>query len=70
MNGTINRDQSIDEVNIYIQPPKFLIKKYQEEYKKKLQPGQQLPQLEIQIKPNHLTIGIKGNPPFLNVMNK
>lgn len=34
--------------------------------KKQLQPGQTLPTLEIKIEPNDLTVGIKGNPPFLS----
>ena len=59
-------DQTLDEVNIYIKPPKILIKKYQDEYKKQLKPGEKLPELDIKIAPTHLSIGIKGNPPFLN----
>ncbi|KAL4465993.1 hypothetical protein ABPG74_004230 [Tetrahymena malaccensis] len=59
-------DQTIDDVNIYIQPPKFVLKKYESEVRKQLQPGQQMPKLEIAIEPRHLKIGIKGNPPFIN----
>ncbi|KAL4494138.1 hypothetical protein ABPG72_016094 [Tetrahymena utriculariae] len=59
-------DQTIDDVNIYIQPPKFVLKKYENEVRKQLQPGQPMPKLEIIIEPRHLKIGIKGNPPFIN----
>ena len=34
--------------------------------KAQLQPGEKLPQFEIKITATHLTVGIKGNPPFLN----
>ncbi len=60
-------DQTLDDVNIYIKPPRILIKKYQHEFVKSLKPGEKLPTLEVKIAPTHLTIGIKGNPPFLNV---
>jgi hypothetical protein len=53
-------------VNIYINPPKFVIPKYKDEFKKSLQPGEKLPELEIKITSTHLKIGIKGNPPFLD----
>ena len=33
--------------------------------KKQLQPGQTLPELQVKIEVNKLTVGIKGNPPFL-----
>jgi hypothetical protein len=64
------REQTIDEVSIYIKPPEFMLPEHQSELKKKLQPGQELPKFEILIKPNHLAVGIKGNPPFLNVITQ
>ena len=33
--------------------------------KKQLQPGQTLPELQVKIESDKLTVGIKGNPPFL-----
>ena len=59
-------DQTLDEVNVYFKPPKILIKKYEEIYKRHLKPGQSLPELEIKITTSHLTVGIKGNQPFLD----
>ncbi|KRX07339.1 HSP20-like chaperone [Pseudocohnilembus persalinus] len=59
-------DQTLDDVNIYIDPPKCVLKKYEDEVRKQLKPGQQLPKLDIKIQPNHISIGIKGNPPFIN----
>ena len=43
-------DQSLDEVNIYIHPPK----------------GIKGSMLSIIIESQHLTVGIKGNPPFID----
>jgi len=42
-------DQSLDEVNIYLDPP----------------PGITKHDLEISIAPRHVKIGLRGNPPFL-----
>ena len=56
----------MDEVNVYIKPPPVFIPKTRNEMKKQLQPGQTLPELEVKITANHLAVGIKGNPPFLN----
>ena len=60
-------DQTIEDVNIYIQPPKYVLEKYQAEIKKQLQPGQQLPKLEIIIQAQHIKMGVKGNPPYIDV---
>lgn len=43
-------EQTVDEVHLYIDPP----------------PGVTKDALEIVIKPKHLQIGLKGNPPFIN----
>mmetsp|Transcript_10887 Transcript_10887/g.24734 ORF Transcript_10887/g.24734 Transcript_10887/m.24734 type:complete len:174 (+) Transcript_10887:52-573(+) len=43
-------EQALDEVHIYIQPP----------------PGVTKYDLAIRIEPRHLSVGLKGNPPFLN----
>ena len=60
------REQTIDEVHIYIEPPPFLLAKNKEAFKKQLQPGEKMPELEIKITATHLTVGLKGLPPFLN----
>jgi hypothetical protein len=44
-------EQSLDEVHIYIRPP----------------PGVLAHMIDCKITATQLTIGIKGNPPFLNV---
>ena len=31
-----------------------------------MKPGEKLPELDIKITSTHLTVGIKGNPPFIN----
>ncbi|CAK87582.1 unnamed protein product (macronuclear) [Paramecium tetraurelia] len=46
-------DQTLDDINIYIEPPKAVLKKYED-------------QLDIQIKADRLKVGIKGNPPFMD----
>ena len=56
----------MEDVNIYIKPPPVFIPKIREQMKKQLQPGQTLPELDIKIKVSELSVGIKGNPPFLN----
>eukprot|EP00401_Gymnodinium_catenatum_P069015 CAMPEP_0117545418 /NCGR_PEP_ID=MMETSP0784-20121206/46083_1 /TAXON_ID=39447 /ORGANISM="" /LENGTH=175 /DNA_ID=CAMNT_0005342261 /DNA_START=44 /DNA_END=571 /DNA_ORIENTATION=+ len=43
-------EQTIDEAHIFIQPP----------------PGVTKYDLDIKIRPRHLSVGLKGNPPFLN----
>lgn len=52
---------------MYFVPPKWAIPKYHAELKKSLGPGEKLPELEVKIKSDHLTVGVKGNPPFLDV---
>ena len=44
-------EQNLEEVHVYITPP----------------PGVRAKMLDIGISPTHLKIGIKGNPPFINV---
>ena len=59
-------DQTLDEVNIYIKPPDFMLPKNKQAIQAQLQPGQPMPSFDIKITPKSLTVGIKGNPPFLN----
>ncbi len=70
MVGGVNdeREQELDEVHLYFIPPKWAIPRYQVEMKKSLKPGEKLPELEVKIKSDHITVGVKGNPPFLDVM--
>lgn len=44
-------EQSLEEVVMFINPPK----------------GMKASFLDVVIKPNHLSVGIKGNPPFIDV---
>ena len=60
------REQTLDEVHLYIDLPPFLLPKNKEALKKTLQPGEKLPELDIKITPSRLRVGIKGNPPFLD----
>ena len=62
-----SREQELDEVHLYFKPPQWAIPKYQAELRKQLAPGEKLPELEIKIKSDHLSVGVKGNPPFLDV---
>ena len=59
-------DQNMDEVFVYIQPPDFVLPKNKEAIKAQLQPGQTPPEMDIKITSTHLSVGIKGNPPFLD----
>lgn len=44
-------EQSLEEVHVYIQVP----------------PGVRAKMLAVEIKPSQLSVGLKGNPPFINV---
>ena len=44
-------EQALDEVNIFFAPP----------------PGLRAAEIDCVILPHHLKLGIKGNPPFLDV---
>lgn len=61
-------DQTIDDINIYIKPPQYVLEKYQAEIKKNLKPGQQLPKLEVLIQAQTIKVGVKGNPPYIDVL--
>ena len=51
-------DQTLDEVNIYIKPPDFMLPSNRKQMEAQLQPGQSLPKFEIEIKPSTLKVGI------------
>ena len=59
-------DQNIEELNIYIKPPKIALPMYLSENKKKYGNNFQTQKFEIEIKPNHLKIGIKTEKPFID----
>ena len=59
-------DQTMDDVNIYIDPPPVFKPAIRRQMQAQLQPGQKLPELDIKIEVTKLSVGIKGNPPFLN----
>ncbi len=61
------RDQNIEDLNIFIQPPDFMLPENKEMVKKNLPPNTPLPTFDIKITASHIKIGIKGNPPFINV---
>lgn len=59
-------DQNLEEVNIYIQPPPIFVPKFREQLKATLKPGEVLPELDIKITVTELSVGIRGNPPFMH----
>eukprot|EP01017_Pseudomicrothorax_dubius_P031502 TRINITY_DN4035_c0_g1_i7.p1 TRINITY_DN4035_c0_g1~~TRINITY_DN4035_c0_g1_i7.p1 ORF type:complete len:180 (+),score=27.53 TRINITY_DN4035_c0_g1_i7:111-650(+) len=59
-------EQTIDEVHIYIKPPKACLPKYKDQVLKQLGPGQTLPKLEVEIKSGHIKVGIKGTKPYID----
>ena len=58
--------QDLEDVHIYIELPPVFHKSVRAQMKKQLQPGEKLPELDIKIEVSKLTVGIKGNPPFLS----
>ena len=56
----------MDDVNIWIVPPPVFIPRHRNVMKKNLQPGEKLPDLEVVIKIDRVSVGIKGNPPFMS----
>ncbi|CAN0390603.1 unnamed protein product, partial [Ectocarpus sp. 13 AM-2016] len=44
-------EQSLEEVNLYIETP----------------PGVKADRIECKITPRHICLGLKGNPPFIDV---
>jgi hypothetical protein len=59
-------EQNLEEVLVYIKAPECILPKYREQVKKNLQPGQQMPKLDIKITPTHLSVGLIGLPPYLS----
>jgi hypothetical protein len=60
-------DQTLDEVNVYIKTPECLLEKNLNEIKKSLQPGQKPPKLQVVFKADHLSIGLEGIKPYIDV---
>merc|ERR1711935_350256 len=59
-------EQDLNEINIYITPPDFLLPKNKDIILKNLKPGQKMPKFDIKIKNNHVSIAVDGNPPYIN----
>ena len=59
-------DQTMDDLNVYIKPPEFVLPRNKDAIRKQLKPGESMPELDIKIKSTHLSVGLKGNPPFLD----
>jgi len=60
-------DQSLEEVFIYIKAPDCVLEKNLKELKKNLKPGEKLPKVEVNFKPDLVSVGLKDLPPYLNV---
>jgi hypothetical protein len=59
-------EQSLEEVFIYIKTPDCLLSKNKDEIRRNLKPGQEMPKLEVKFLTNHLKIGIKNLPPYID----
>jgi hypothetical protein len=44
--------------------------KYADEVRKNLKPGEALPKLDVKITSNRITVGAKGQKPYLDVRNQ
>lgn len=60
-------DQTLEEVNLYFNPPKYTLPKYLKENKMMYGENFVTAKFEIIIESNHLIIGVKGQKPFINV---
>lgn len=61
-------DQNLEEINVYFKPPKYALPKYLKENKATYGENFVTAKFEIVIKPDHLTLGIKGQKPFIDVI--
>lgn len=59
-------EQTLDEVHLYMKPPKWALPSHQKEMAHLLKPGEKFPKIEVKITPAHLTVGVSGNPPFID----
>ena len=59
-------EQDLNEVNIYITPPEFMLSKNKEIIKQNLKPGQKVPKFNITITNKHVKIGVDQNPPYID----
>ena len=59
-------EQSLEEFFIYIKAPDCLLSKNKDEIIRNIKPGQEMPKLEVKFLTNHLKIGIKNLPPYID----
>lgn len=59
-------EQNIEDVIIYIKLPPVLLPENKEIVKSNLKLGEKMPKLEIKFSSKRLSVGISGNPPYLN----
>ena len=60
-------EQSLEDVNVYLQPPPYTLPKYLAQNKKTYGENFVTAKFEISIKADCLAIGVKGQKPFINV---
>ena len=61
-------DQTLEEVNIYIKPPMYTLPKYLAENRKMYGDKFETAKFDIKIESDRLSIGVKGQKPFINVI--
>lgn len=60
-------EQSLEDVNMYLRPPPYTLPKYLAQNKQAYGENFVTAKFEIVIKADWLTIGVKGQKPFINV---
>lgn len=60
-------DQALEEVNVYLAPPRYALPKYLAQNKAQFGESFVTAKFDIVIRPDRLTIGLKGQKPFIDV---
>lgn len=59
-------EQNLNEIDIYIKPPDFVLSWYHDKLKEQYGPNVECAKLEVIIANNKVSVGVKGNPPYIN----
>lgn len=58
-------EQDLNEVDIFITPPDFVLSWYHDKVRKQHGPSAPLAKIRVTIKSDHVEVGVIGNPPYM-----